>query len=365
DTSQNGTHAMAKQDLHKAFSLMWHRVDQSNRIVFDLIKTLARPGCTTLVGSTLALGTRLAQEKLKLPLATVHLSPACFLSSIKPPVFKSMRVPDWLPLSAKKAIWWLIERAVLDPVCTGGLNRFRAELGLPPVQRVMSHWLHSPQLVIALFEPWFCQPQADWPQHTELAGFPRFDKLVLADSAAGVPPELQNFLLAGQAPIVFMTGSAMSQAKPFFANAVQACRQLGTRGILLTRHLAQVPDDLPGFMHHASYAPLSEVLPQAAALVSHGGIGTLVQGMTAGVPQLVMPYAHDQYDNAARITSLGLGSTIQADSSAEKMAEALQKLLTSTQVSKCNADIAARLQNPASAAEQVLNRACKLIESLR
>lgn len=365
DTSQAGTHAMAKQDLHKAFSLMWHRVDQSSRLVFDLVSKLQRPGHTTLVGSTLALGARLAQEKLGLPLATVHLSPACFLSAIKPPLFKSMPVPDWLPLPAKKTIWWLVERAALDPVCTAGLNRFRAELGLPPVKRVMSRWLHSPQLVIALFEPWFCQPQADWPAHTELAGFPRFDKLVLSDSAAGAPQATKDFISAGPAPVVFVTGSAMSNARPFFANAVQACRLLGARGILLTRHLAQVPADLPDFMHHTTYAPLSEVLPQAAALVSHGGIGTLVQGMAAGVPQLVMPYAHDQYDNGARIGSLGLGQAIPANSSGQDMAKALQQVLASGTVASCTADIAARLQNPASTPEQVLERTCQLIEGLR
>lgn len=44
-----------------------------------------------------------------------------------------------------------------------------------------------------------------------------------------------------------------------------------------------------------------------AALVHHGGIGTTAQALAAGIPQLVMPLAHDQFDNAARVKRLGVG----------------------------------------------------------
>ncbi len=56
-----------------------------------------------------------------------------------------------------------------------------------------------------------------------------------------------------------------------------------------------------------NYVPFSKVLPRAAALVHHGGIGTTAQALAAGVPQLVVPFAHDQPDNAARVRRLGVG----------------------------------------------------------
>jgi rhamnosyltransferase subunit B len=49
------------------------------------------------------------------------------------------------------------------------------------------------------------------------------------------------------------------------------------------------------------------VLPRAAVLVHHGGIGTAAQALAAGIPQLVVPSAHDQPDNAVRIRRLGVG----------------------------------------------------------
>jgi rhamnosyltransferase subunit B len=45
--------------------------------------------------------------------------------------------------------------------------------------------------------------------------------------------------------------------------------------------------------------------------VHHGGIGTAAQGLAAGVPQLVMPLAHDQPDNADRLKRLGVGRELR------------------------------------------------------
>ena len=54
------------------------------------------------------------------------------------------------------------------------------------------------------------------------------------------------------------------------------------------------------------------MLPRCAALVSHGGIGTVAQGLAAGVPQVVMALAHDQFDNGTRVARLGVGRWIKA-----------------------------------------------------
>ena len=360
-SQQAGTHAMSKQDPHKALSLMWHRISQANRIVYGAVERLQQPGRTVLVGSTFALGARLAQEKLGLPLATVHLAPACFLSAIDPPAFKLFRLPSWLPVRARAATWRFIERAVIDPIGGKELNRFRAELGLAPCRHVMGEWAHSPDLVLGLFEPWFAEPQADWPAHTHLTGFPRFDQVQMIEPDAA----LQRFLEAGDAPLVFVTGSAMREARPYFANAVETCRILGRRGVLLTRHVAQVPAELPPFMHHALYEPLSTLLPRSAALVSHGGIGTVSQGLAAGVPQLVMPYAHDQFDNAQRVKRLGVAAIASPRDTPAALAQTLQALLASPVAAAACAHYRDALAAPGSRPQEALDRACVLIEGLR
>jgi UDP:flavonoid glycosyltransferase YjiC (YdhE family) len=52
-------------------------------------------------------------------------------------------------------------------------------------------------------------------------------------------------------------------------------------------------------------APHEHVLRYAAAVVTHGGHGTVAKALAAGVPLLVLPIGRDQGDNAARVTAEG------------------------------------------------------------
>ncbi len=68
--------------------------------------------------------------------------------------------------------------------------------------------------------------------------------------------------------------------------------------------------------------------PRAEAIIHQGGIGTTAQGMRAGRPMLVVPYAHDQPDNAARARRLGIARTIDRGAySADRAARELGQLL--------------------------------------
>jgi UDP:flavonoid glycosyltransferase YjiC (YdhE family) len=116
-------------------------------------------------------------------------------------------------------------------------------------------------------------------------------------------------------------------------------------------------------MLHQAYAPLSQVLPQAAALVSHGGIGSCSQAMLHGVPQLMMPYAYDQFDNAGLFAGLGVGLVLPAKADATQMALALKALLDSPDVASHCREHSARMQKDMSE-KPALDRACERIEAL-
>jgi UDP:flavonoid glycosyltransferase YjiC (YdhE family) len=146
----------------------------------------------------------------------------------------------------------------------------------------------------------------------------------------------------GERPIVFAPGSAHFQARSFLAKAAEACRRLNLPAILLSANPDEVPRDLPSNIVTAEYLPFTKLFPRARAVVHHGGIGTTSQCLAAGVPQIVLPMAFDQFDNAARVEKLGCGrwmpmtrvttqSLIQllTDVSANKKAEAIAALLAS------------------------------------
>src|SRR4029450_1449672 len=241
----------------------------------------------------------------------------------------------------KRAFWWGIDRFLTDPLIAPKLNAFRQELKLPPVSRVFRDWLHSPRRVIALFPDWFAPPQPDWPPGLRLTGFPQYDE----SDQQELSPALLQFLDAGDAPIVFTPGSANQNAAAFFRAAVDAGARLNRRALLLTRHTDHLPA-LPPTVHHEGFAPLSRVLPQCAALVHHGGIGTLAQALAAGVPQLTMPMGFDQPDNTTRLLRLrGAKGGAPSQFSGDNVAPLLDALLTDPAVASSCAKYAALLKD--------------------
>lgn len=290
----------------KAFGVVAKTVLEATRLTYPLIVERYVPGETVVVGGSLALSTRLAHESIGIPAATVHLQPSILFSNEETPTFPNLgavtRWPRWL----KRPFFDFIYSRGIDPSIAPGLNAFRAELGLPPVRDVMRVYLHAPQLVLGFFPSWFAGPQPDWPPQVKLVGFPLYDER----DATPMPPELERFLTQGTPPIAFTPGSANQHGRAFFDASAEACRLLGRRGILLSRYTDNVPPALPDGVIHCPYSPFGTLLPKVAALVHHGGIGTSAQAMASAVPQLVMPLAHDQFDNAARMKRRGIARVL-------------------------------------------------------
>jgi UDP:flavonoid glycosyltransferase YjiC (YdhE family) len=74
-------------------------------------------------------------------------------------------------------------------------------------------------------------------------------------------------------------------------------------------------------------APHTQVLPEAALVVTHGGHGTVMATLMHRRPMLVIPHGRDQGDNAARITERGAGLALPATASTEAIRAALRRLL--------------------------------------
>lgn len=339
---------------HRGVSVVAVAVGMATPLMYRLIEEYQSRTKTTLVAGGLAFGARIAHETLGIPLVTLHLQPACFYSIYDAPVMHPWcaGINRW-PHIVKRIVFQLIDAAA-DHVMAPHANRLRAELNLPPVRHITSRWWHSPMRVIGLFPDWFAPRQPDWPPQAVLTGFPLYDE----HGATEVPREAQRFVEVGDPPIVFTAGSGNRQGRAFFQAAVDTCHRLGRRGVLLTRFPEQVPSKLGEAVRHFAYVPLSQILPRSAALVHHGGIGTMAQGLAAGIPQLVMPMTFDQPDNAQRLERLGAGHRLApAAFQGPAVARALDSLLSSNAVrERCRA-VASKLRDA-----DAIARTCDLIE---
>jgi UDP:flavonoid glycosyltransferase YjiC (YdhE family) len=281
-------------------------------------------GRTILVLSSLALGGRVAQEVLGVPAVTIHLSPSVFRSNQKPAKTPPLPVAGWMPAGWNRLIFAAADVLGIDPALGVPVNKLRASVGLGPVKRIFDGWIHSPDRVIGLFPEWFAKPASDWPAQAVLTGFPLYDE----SNVLPMDYELERFLDSGEAPIAFTPGSAMRHGERFFAAAVEACRTLGRRGLLVSMHARHLPARLPKEIRHVKYAPFSRLLPRCASIVHHGGIGTSSQALAAGVPQLAMPMGFDQADNAARLKGLGVAEVLPAQRfSARRAAVLLERVM--------------------------------------
>jgi len=99
-------------------------------------------------------------------------------------------------------------------------------------------------------------------------------------------------------------------------------------------------------VHHCAYAPFQELFPRCAAVVHHGGIGTTAKALASAAPQLVLPLAFDQPDNASRVRRLGVGASLgPRHRNGERLAQALAKLIAPETKTSCDA-VAACFTHP-------------------
>jgi rhamnosyltransferase subunit B len=274
----------------------------------DMMK--ATEDADLILSSSLAFAARLAAEKRGIPWIAVVLQPMMFFSSYDPPVIPKAEALSALlrsmgPGPTRLALW-IIKRGV--NVLFRPLRTLRAGLGLEPsAQNPLFEGQFAKGGAIGLYSRLLGDVQPDYPHPTSIVGFATFD----ADdgSTVGLDPALQKFLDDGPAPLVFTLGSLIVNSPGrFYGHGARAARNLRMRAVLLAgeQGCGELAHLQSADVFIAAYAPHSVLFPRAAAIIHHGGIGTLAQALRSGHPQLIVPYFADQPDNAARARRLGV-----------------------------------------------------------
>jgi UDP:flavonoid glycosyltransferase YjiC (YdhE family) len=290
----------------------------------DLLAAVA--DADLLLTHPISLAGPLVAQTTGIPWVSSVLAPVSFFSAYDPPV-----PPFWAWMRHIKLLGPQVSAAFFKQVKkiyrNESYDQFRAELGLPDRGSPVFEGQHSATLILALFSSIFAQPQPDWPPQARVTGFAFYD----GGNELAMPVELESFLAAGEAPIVFTLGSsAVWVARDFYLESIAAARLLGRRAVLVIGDERNQPAaPLPPGMIAVNYAPFAALLPRACAMVHHGGVGTTSQGLRAGVPTLIVPFAFDQPDNAAHAARLGCSRTLPRPKyRAERVAKELDILLT-------------------------------------
>jgi len=189
----------------------------------------AGQGADLIVTHPVAFAGPIVAQELGVRWVSTVLAPASMYSRIDPPVVLPVataialrRLGAWtmrpiLAIARNATAKWV------EPV-----SAVRRELGLPPGGNPLFDGQRSPHLNLALFSRVLAAPQRDWPANTEITGFPFYNE------PAVLPHELDTFLDAGPAPVVFTLGSsAVWNPGAFYVESAKAVEQLGVRAVML------------------------------------------------------------------------------------------------------------------------------------
>ena len=296
------------------------------------------PACAdadVLVSVTLALAAPLVAARTGIPWRSAVFQPAMLYSAFDPPKLAMLPFVRGWP-AYNQTVLKFAKRGVASWAAPLLAYREREGLG-----RYLDHPVfggqHSPGGVLALYSPLFGALPLDAPSNAVQTG------QVLQTGEAKLPAAVDEFLAAGDPPIVFTLGSASAHAaKRFFHDSAAIAERIGARALLLVGREA----NLSGLPHRrevfaATTAPYQAIFPRAAMVVHQGGIGTIALALSAGVPMLIVPFAHDQPDNAARAARLGVARVIPRRRYGPRAARSVNEVLHSPSMRRAAQNAAA------------------------
>jgi UDP:flavonoid glycosyltransferase YjiC (YdhE family) len=168
--------------------------------------------------------------------------------------------------------------------------------------------------------------------------------------AVEAPPWLERL----PRPLVYATMGTVFNRPASFAPLVEGLASAGV-GALLTVGRNVDPSelgDLPPSIRVERFVPQAHVLASCAAVVSHGGSGTLLGTLAAGLPLVLIPQGADQFENAARCERAGAAVVLPPDEvTGDAIAAAVQLVLSEPRYAEAARTIAAEFAEMATPEE--------------
>ena len=307
-----------------------------------------------VVTHPITFGAVLAAQKVGVPWISSVFAPFSFLSAYDPPVLGPLpwaieprslgRVPTrWMIRLAK-----LYTRSWIRP-----LLELRKELGWEAGGHPLFEGQHAPLRVLALFSKCLAHPQPDWPPQTVLTGFPFYDR---HHEQATLSPDSSNSWKTGPRPWSSRLVPPRWEQRAIFipsawrrpsASACARCFDGTAR--------ARFAPGCCGVVRRIRNCFLARLDRASRRDWNYGA-----SHAEGGRAMLVVPFAHDQFDNAARVKRLGIGEVLRRDRYTVGNAERLLRRLAddSRYAQACTAIAKlVRAENGAKAAADAIDAA--------
>lgn len=200
------------------------------------------------------------------------------------------------------------------------LNQARAEFGLAPLRDGLDLMGRADRILVCS-SPSFDFAPGSVPANVCYVG-PQLDDAARAASGnpwAGPP---------GRPLVLVGLSSTVMRQEGLLQRAANALGQLQVRG-LVTTGPAVDPEVIaaPPNVTVTRWVRHADILPHCSAVITHGGHGTVMKALIAGVPLVVVPLGRDQPDNAARVVYAGAGTRLRKNASVSALRAAVAQVI--------------------------------------
>lgn len=198
----------------------------------------------------------------------------------------------------KSRMMFRFGRSMINAAMKGFINKTRKQMNLKPIRDAWEHWMGDE--VILASDPEINQAREGVAFPFKQTGF------MLLHPTSEMPSALQEFIDRGTPPVYIGFGSnPIEDPEKYTGMFTRVQRETGRR-LIVSKGWAELPGSDDPDILFVDEIPFDLVFPKLAAVVYHGGTGTMASLVRTGIPQAIFPFMGDQFDNRKHAIRLGI-----------------------------------------------------------
>lgn len=278
-----------------------------------------------VLGAGIVVGVQTAADILKAPYRLVAYYPILLGTTKDDPL--------------KNRMMFGFGKSMMNILMKGFINKNRARYGLSPIKDIWAHWLGDNVIVACDKELNAAREGVSYP-FTQ-TGF------MLLPSKTKLPDNVEDFLNSGKPPVYIGFGSNPITNPEKYSKMFEQVRDVTNQRLIISKGWADLPESDTRDILYVGDMPFDLLFPRLAAVIYHGGTGTMAEVTRAGIPQAAFPFIADQFANRDQIKKLGLGpNTYDFNNiTSEAISSAIMECITNDKYRNNAVEISEKLKN--------------------
>jgi vancomycin aglycone glucosyltransferase len=260
---------------------------EGKKVISDQINLLPKilTGIDLILGVGIVMGVHTTADILRVPYRFVIYYPIILGTTSDDPL--------------KNRLMFGFGRSMINIFIKGFINKLRAKFSLPPIKDVWSDWMGD-RVIVA------CDPELN--KARDGVSFPFIQTgFMTLPSKTELPDNVLNFCNSGKPPVYIGFGSNPIADTEKFKQIFEKVRNDTNQRLIISKGWADLPENNSPDILYVDELPFDLLFPKLAAVIYHGGTGTMATIARVGIPQAAFPFIADQFANRDNIVKLGLG----------------------------------------------------------